>query len=38
MLTYINLKFWKALTDVQTTGSIPRGMIVGFKVNDPRLK
>ncbi|KAF8225887.1 POP1-domain-containing protein [Tricholoma matsutake] len=31
-------QFWKALTDVQTTGSIPRGMIVGFKVNDPRLK
>ncbi|KAF8809561.1 POP1-domain-containing protein [Phlegmacium glaucopus] len=32
------LKFWASLTNLQTAGSIPRGMIIGFKVNDPRLK
>ena len=26
------------MADLQTSGSIPRGMIIGFKVNDPRLK
>ncbi|KAK0504008.1 POP1-domain-containing protein [Armillaria luteobubalina] len=31
-------EFWSSLADVQTTGSLPRGMIVGFTVNDPRLK
>ncbi|KAJ7645420.1 ribonucleases P/MRP protein subunit POP1-domain-containing protein [Mycena polygramma] len=31
-------KFWASMTDLQTSGSIPRGMIVGFKVLDPRLK
>ncbi|KAK0487445.1 NUC188 domain-containing protein [Armillaria novae-zelandiae] len=31
-------EFWSSLADVQTTGSLPRGMIVGFAVNDPRLK
>ncbi|EGO23569.1 hypothetical protein SERLADRAFT_416006 [Serpula lacrymans var. lacrymans S7.9] len=31
-------KFWSSLTDLQTTASLPRGMVVGFKVLDPRLK
>ncbi|KAJ7644080.1 ribonucleases P/MRP protein subunit POP1-domain-containing protein [Roridomyces roridus] len=31
-------KFWALLTDLQTSGSIPRGTIIGFKVLDPRLK
>ncbi|PBK74850.1 POP1-domain-containing protein [Armillaria solidipes] len=31
-------EFWSSLADIQTTGSLPRGMIVGFTVNDPRLK
>ncbi|KAH7915836.1 ribonucleases P/MRP protein subunit POP1-domain-containing protein [Hygrophoropsis aurantiaca] len=31
-------KFWSSLTDLQTAGSLPRGMIIGFKVLDPRLK
>ncbi|KAK0221848.1 POP1-domain-containing protein [Armillaria fumosa] len=31
-------EFWSSLAEVQTTGSLPRGMIVGFTVNDPRLK
>ncbi|KII86967.1 hypothetical protein PLICRDRAFT_276152 [Plicaturopsis crispa FD-325 SS-3] len=31
-------KFWAALTDLQTSGSVPRGMVVGFKIYDPRLK
>ncbi|KAJ7505381.1 ribonucleases P/MRP protein subunit POP1-domain-containing protein [Mycena galericulata] len=31
-------KFWASMTDLQTSGSIPRGMIIGFKVLDPRLK
>lgn len=26
------------LADLQTSGSVPRGMIIGFKVIDPRLK
>jgi ribonuclease P/MRP protein subunit POP1 len=26
------------MTNLQTSGSIPRGMIIGFKVLDPRLK
>ncbi|KAI0076322.1 POP1-domain-containing protein [Panus rudis PR-1116 ss-1] len=30
-------KFWNALKNVQTTGSLPRNMVIGFKVNDPRL-
>lgn len=30
-------KFWSSLTNLQTAGSLPRGMIVGFKVDDPRL-
>ncbi|KAJ6557418.1 NUC188 domain-containing protein [Mycena vulgaris] len=31
-------KFWASMTDLQTSGSIPRSMIIGFKVLDPRLK
>ncbi|KAF8120269.1 ribonucleases P/MRP protein subunit POP1-domain-containing protein [Boletus edulis] len=31
-------KFWDSLTDLQTSSSIPRGMVVGLKVLDPRLK
>ncbi|EED77921.1 predicted protein [Postia placenta Mad-698-R] len=30
-------KFWQALDQVQTTGSLPRGMVIGFAVQDPRL-
>lgn len=30
-------KFWSSLTDLQSAGSIPRGMVVGLKVYDPRL-
>ncbi|KAL5501441.1 POP1 [Sanghuangporus vaninii] len=30
-------KFWKALGQLQTAGSVPRGMVVGMKVLDPRL-
>lgn len=32
------MQFWSSLTELQTTGSLPRGMIIGFKVHDPRLK
>ncbi|KAJ6619451.1 POP1-domain-containing protein [Mycena sp. CBHHK59/15] len=31
-------KFWASMTDLQTSASVPRGMIIGFKVLDPRLK
>ncbi|KAF7291584.1 hypothetical protein HMN09_01249500 [Mycena chlorophos] len=31
-------KFWQSLTDLQTAGNLPRNMIIGFKVLDPRLK
>ncbi|KAG6379369.1 ribonucleases P/MRP protein subunit POP1-domain-containing protein [Boletus reticuloceps] len=31
-------KFWDSLTDLQTSSSIPRGMVVGLQVLDPRLK
>ncbi|KAK0201890.1 POP1-domain-containing protein [Desarmillaria ectypa] len=31
-------EFWSSLAGIQTTGSLPRGIIVGFTVNDPRLK
>ncbi|KIK93095.1 hypothetical protein PAXRUDRAFT_829342 [Paxillus rubicundulus Ve08.2h10] len=31
-------KFWGSLTDLQTPGNVPRGMVIGFKVLDPRLK
>ncbi|KAH7927632.1 POP1-domain-containing protein [Leucogyrophana mollusca] len=31
-------KFWSSLTDLQTTGSLPRGIAIGFQVLDPRLK
>ncbi|KAK7681603.1 hypothetical protein QCA50_015336 [Cerrena zonata] len=30
-------KFWHALGDLQTTASLPRNMIIGMKVHDPRL-
>jgi len=26
------------MNDLQSSGSLPRGMIIGFKVYDPRLK
>ncbi|KAF8908901.1 NUC188 domain-containing protein [Gymnopilus junonius] len=32
------LQFWSSLSNLQSSGSIPRGMIIGFKVDDPRLK
>ncbi|KAI6125839.1 NUC188 domain-containing protein [Pisolithus croceorrhizus] len=31
-------KVWKALSDLQTPGNVPRRMVIGFKVVDPRLK
>lgn len=31
-------KFWSGLADVQTSGSVPRGMVVGCTLHDPRLK
>ncbi|KAF7346225.1 Ribonucleases P/MRP protein subunit POP1 [Mycena sanguinolenta] len=31
-------KFWASMMDLQTSGSIPRGMVIGFKALDPRLK
>ncbi|KIJ61144.1 hypothetical protein HYDPIDRAFT_97259 [Hydnomerulius pinastri MD-312] len=31
-------KFWESLSDLQTPGNIPRGMVIGLKVLDPRLK
>ncbi|KAF8158346.1 ribonucleases P/MRP protein subunit POP1-domain-containing protein [Crassisporium funariophilum] len=31
------LKFWSSLTNLQCAGSIPRGMVIGFTVQDPRL-
>ncbi|CAL1712921.1 unnamed protein product [Somion occarium] len=30
-------KFWETLGDLQTTASLPRNMVIGMKVNDPRL-
>ncbi|KAJ3814661.1 POP1-domain-containing protein [Lentinula aff. lateritia] len=31
-------KFWASLGNIQSCGSVPRGMIIGFLVNDPRLR
>lgn len=31
-------QFWDSLTDLQTSGSIPRGTVIGLKVLDPRVK
>ncbi|KAG1861722.1 ribonucleases P/MRP protein subunit POP1-domain-containing protein [Suillus subalutaceus] len=31
-------KFWPSLTDLQITASLPRGIVIGMKVVDPRLK
>ncbi|THV05260.1 POP1-domain-containing protein [Dendrothele bispora CBS 962.96] len=31
-------KFWASLSNLQCAGSVPRGMVIGFTVNDPRLK
>ncbi|KAG2038684.1 ribonucleases P/MRP protein subunit POP1-domain-containing protein [Suillus americanus] len=31
-------KFWPSLSDLQTTASLPRGIVIGMKVLDPRLK
>ncbi|KAH9927049.1 POP1-domain-containing protein [Amylocystis lapponica] len=30
-------QFWNSLSRLQTSGSCPRGMIIGFTVHDPRL-
>ncbi|KAL7409931.1 ribonucleases P/MRP protein subunit POP1-domain-containing protein [Mrakia frigida] len=30
-------KIWSELRDLKTSGSLPRGMVMGFKVYDPRL-
>ncbi|KAI0670934.1 POP1-domain-containing protein [Trametes maxima] len=30
-------RFWASLNKIQSAGSIPRGMIIGFTVQDPRL-
>ncbi|KAI9058196.1 POP1-domain-containing protein [Trametes sanguinea] len=30
-------KFWASLSQLQSAGSVPRGMVVGFTVQDPRL-
>ncbi|KAI0755130.1 POP1-domain-containing protein [Daedaleopsis nitida] len=30
-------KFWTSMSRIQTAGSVPRGMVVGFTVHDPRL-
>lgn len=37
-LTSAGPQFWNSLTDLQTSGSITRGMVIGLKVLDPRLK
>lgn len=37
-LTYIYSQFWAQLKDLQSPGSVPRGMVISFKVHDPRLK
>ncbi|PFH53963.1 hypothetical protein AMATHDRAFT_136328 [Amanita thiersii Skay4041] len=31
-------QFWSALADMPCSGSLPRGMVIGFKVIDPRLE
>ena len=31
-------KFWNQLKDLRSPGSVPRGMIVGLKIQDPRLR
>lgn len=31
-------KFWASLGNIQSCGSVPRGMMIGFLVNDPRLR
>ncbi|KAI0373884.1 POP1-domain-containing protein [Pilatotrama ljubarskyi] len=30
-------KFWASLSKLQSAGSVPRGMVIGFTVHDPRL-
>ncbi|KAI0352614.1 POP1-domain-containing protein [Trametes cingulata] len=30
-------KFWASLNKIQSAGSVPRGMVIGFTVHDPRL-
>lgn len=32
------IQFWLSLSDLQTAGNIPRRMVIGFKIHDPRLK
>ena len=31
-------QFWASLKDLQTSGAVPRNMVVGFTVDDPRLR
>ncbi|KAE9383432.1 POP1-domain-containing protein [Gymnopus androsaceus JB14] len=31
-------RFWASLGNIQSSGSVPPGMIIGFTVNDPRLR
>ncbi|KAL7280061.1 hypothetical protein ACG7TL_006476 [Trametes sanguinea] len=31
-------KFWATLNQLQSSGSVPRGMVIGFTVHDPRLR
>jgi ribonuclease P/MRP protein subunit POP1 len=38
IVTGFGVQFWSSLKDLQTSGSVPRGMVIGFKVYDPRLK
>lgn len=37
-LMFMDPQLWDSLTDLQTSGGIPRGMVIGLKVLDPRLK
>ncbi|KAI1793285.1 POP1-domain-containing protein [Ganoderma leucocontextum] len=30
-------KFWNSLSHIQSAGAVPRGMVIGFTVHDPRL-
>lgn len=31
-------KVWRTLKDLRSTASVPRGMVLGLKVHDPRLR
>lgn len=32
------IQFWNALPDLDTPASLPRGMVIGLTVCDPRLR